>query len=480
MIQVLTPVTVTRTTLTAPVSSSWLIDCVCRHFPAGTAPDPVSLREALEGRLADRRKPQGKRHPLASLISVLVAGAAGACSGPLAVAQAARGWDQEVLEAHGCRVSPRTGLRVPPSASTLDRLPGLLDADEFEAALTGAVAALALHPAIPAAYAAHRAEQRREQEERQEKRKRGPSAATGFREERGDGWFRPHPAHPWLDPAACGDPGHVPARQGVAVDGKERKGAKSGGNRKVHLLAAVTHVPGLVIAQDKVAKHGKANEITHFRPLLAPLPLDGAVVTSDAMQANRENALYLRKAKNAHYLWPVLGNQPTLSETLSALPWETTPVAAATSEITRGRIETRTVRVLPAPAGTGFVGARQAILIERYTTQKKKGQWRTSCEAVLYITSLDAGETTPEDLLAHIRGHWRVEHAHWLRDVIWKEDKSLIRTGNGPQIWSALTNLVITLFRIHGVTAYTAETRRNAQDPRRALQLLGITMPSPA
>ena len=45
-----------------------------------------------------------------------------------------------------------------------------------------------------------------------------------------------------------------------------------------------------MIAQDKVAKSGKANEISHFRPLLAPLPLDGAVVTSDAMQANRDNA----------------------------------------------------------------------------------------------------------------------------------------------------------------------------------------------
>ena len=110
---------------------------------------------------------------------------------------------------------------------------------------------------------------------------------------------------------------------------------------------------------------------------------------------------------------------------------------------------------------------------------QEKGQWRTSCEAVLYITSLAADETTPEDLLAHVRGHWRVEHAHWLRDVIWKEDKSLIRTGSAPQVWSALTNLVITLFRIHGVTSYTAETRRCAQDPRHALQFLDLTGPSP-
>jgi len=64
----------------------------------------------------------------------------------------------------------------------------------------------------------------------------------------------------------------VPARPAAAVDGKERKLAKAGGKKKVHLLAAVTHVPGLVIAQDKVAKDGKANEVTHFRPLLEPCP----------------------------------------------------------------------------------------------------------------------------------------------------------------------------------------------------------------
>jgi len=434
----------------------------------------VLLRESLEGRLTDTRKPRGKRHPLPSLVSVMIGGAAAGHGGPLAVAQAAAGWDQDVLAAHGCWTCPRTGLRVAPSASMLDRLARLLDADELEAALSAGVAAAALDPAIPAAYAAHRQDEQREREERQRKRKRKPPAAGSFREERQDGWFRPHPLHPWLDPAVAGDPGHVPARQGVAVDGKERRLARAGGKKKVHLLAAVTHVPGLVIAQDKVAKAGKANEVTHFRPLLEPLPLDGVLITADAMQTTRDSALFLRKAKNAHYLWPVLGNQPRLREQLDALSWEATPVSAATSEISRGRIETRTVRVLPAPQETGFEDAEQALLIERYVTYKKKGQWHTRCEAVLYITSLAAGETTPEDLLAHVRGHWRIEHAHWLRDVIWKEDKSLIRTGNGPQVWSAVINLVITLFRIHGVTSYTAETRRCAQDPRRALRLLDL------
>ena len=183
----------------------------------------------------------------------------------------------------------------------------------------------------------------------------------------------------------------------------------------MHLLAAVTHVPGLVIAQDRIAKAGKANEISHFKPMLAPLPLEGAVVTTDAMQANRDNSLFLRAVKGAHWLWPVLGNQPNLNAQLNGLDWEKTPVAAATSETARGRIETRTVRVLPAPEGTGFEDSKQAVLIERYVTYKKKGQWRTRAESVLYLTSLGPDETTPQDLLAHVRGHWRVEHTHWLR-----------------------------------------------------------------
>ena len=98
-----------------------------------------------------------------------------------------------------------------------------------------------------------------------------------------------------------------------------------------------------MIGQDKVAKAGKANEISHFKPLLAPLPLAGTVITSDAMQANRDNSLFVRKVKGAHWLWPILGNQPNLNAELNALPWENTPVAAATSEIGRGRIETRTM-----------------------------------------------------------------------------------------------------------------------------------------
>ena len=81
-----------------------------------------------------------------------------------------------------------------------------------------------------------------------------------------------------------------------------------------------------------------------------------------------------------------------------------------------GRIETRTIRVLPAPEGTGFHIHPPGLLIERCVTIKKNGRWvMRNCETVLYVTSLDAGQTSPQDLLAYVRGHWEIEHAHWPR-----------------------------------------------------------------
>ena len=121
------------------------------------------------------------------------------------------------------------------------------------------------------------------------------------------------------------------------------------------------------------------------------------------------------------------GNQPGLYAALDALDSENTPVAAATSEISHGRVETRTIRVLPAPDVTNFGEKSPAILIERSVRPvKENGHWvMRNCEAVLYVAdALAAGDTTPEDLLAHVRSHWQVEHTHWLRNVVWNKDES--------------------------------------------------------
>ena len=124
------------------MDASSLIEAVRCHLGAAGAPSapagavPASLREVLEAWLTDPRKRRGIRHSLGSLVSVLVAGVACGYSSPLAIAGAAAGWDQEVLAGHGIRRNLRTGVLEPPSASTLDRLPALLDAVELEAGLS--------------------------------------------------------------------------------------------------------------------------------------------------------------------------------------------------------------------------------------------------------------------------------------------------------------------------------------------------------
>ena len=141
------------------------------------------LRGALAGRLADSRNRRGIRHQLAAVVSVLVAGAASGHQSPLAIAEAAAGWDQELLAAHGCRISPATGLRAAPSARTLYRLPQGLDADGFEAALSGALADAALDPQVTAVAAANRRGSRRAGGEarrsRSRRRRRLPPGAGG-------------------------------------------------------------------------------------------------------------------------------------------------------------------------------------------------------------------------------------------------------------------------------------------------------------
>jgi len=71
------------------------------------------------------------------------------------------------------------------------------------------------------------------------------------------------------------------------------------------------------------------------------------------MQAQREHARRLTEDKDAFYLLPVLGNQQGTYAALDALDWENTPVTAATSEISRGRVETPDH---PRPARPGRPG----------------------------------------------------------------------------------------------------------------------------
>jgi hypothetical protein len=170
----------------------------------------------------------------------------------------------------------------------------------------------------------------------------------------------------------------------------------------------------------------------------------------------------------------IKGNQPSTYTTLNALDWENTPVAAATFEADRGRIETRAIQVLPAPPGLKYAGMNQAMLLERYTTEKGK----LRCETVLLLTTATGDQASPADLLALVRGHWRAtEVSHWLRDIDLSEDASRARVPGEPRFMATLGNTVLNLLRIQGVTNIAAERRKLAESNRKTLKLMGITRP---
>ena len=98
--------------------------------------------------------------------------------------------------------------------------------------------------------------------------------------------------------------------QGLAIDGKTVRGSRHGDEKPAHLVSAVTEREGAVIAQHRVAD--KTNEIKSVEPLLKDKDIEGAIVTGDAMFAQKAIATYLVEEKKADYLFVVKANQPTL------------------------------------------------------------------------------------------------------------------------------------------------------------------------
>ena len=256
----------------------------------------------------------------------------------------------------------------------------------------------------------------------------------------------------------------VSGRLIIAIDGKTVRGAKDKDGKAPHLVAALAHGIGAVLGQVAVA--AKSNEIPAVRDLLnAFASLAGAVITIDALHTQSDTAQVIT-GRGADYVMTVKGNMPTLYRQLKKLPWARIPAVSSVST-DHGRRARRTIKAVLAPAWIGFAGAAQVAQVRRTVT--KKG--RKTVEVVYLITSdSDAG---PATLAAWIRGHWHIENKlHWVRDVTYQEDKSLVRTGNAPRVMATLRGLAISLLHLDGHANIAAANRHHARDPQRTLKLL--------
>jgi predicted transposase YbfD/YdcC len=213
----------------------------------------------------------------------------------------------------------------------------------------------------------------------------------------------------------------------------------------------------------------KSNEIPAVRELLkAFADLAGAVITIDAMHTQHDTAQVIL-GQEADYVMTVKANMPTLYRQLRKLPWSRIP-AVSSASTDHGRRARRTIKLAMAPDWIGFDGAAQVAQLRRTVTRKGK----KTVEVVYLITSdRDADAVT---LAAWIRGHWHIENKlHWVRDVTYQEDKSLVRTGNAPRVMATLRRLAISILRLDGHANIAAANRHHARDPERTLKLLQAT-----
>ncbi|MFG2949697.1 ISAs1 family transposase [Streptomyces adustus] len=194
----------------------------------------------------DPRDPRGVRHRLAVVLALTACAVLAGATSLLAVGEWIADAPAHVLEQVGARRDPLLPQRILPSETTVRRLLTRVDGDALDRAVGR--------------------------------------------------WLADHrPKETWTA-QLCG----------LAVDGKSLRGAGRAKGRKIHLLAALEHTTGLVLAQSDVGE--KTNEITCFQPLLDSVAeLAGVVVTSDAMHTQREHADYLL-GRGAHYI--VIVKQP--------------------------------------------------------------------------------------------------------------------------------------------------------------------------
>ena len=115
----------------------------------------------------------------------------------------------------------------------------------------------------------------------------------------------------------------------------------------------------------------------------------------------------------------------------------------------------------------------QVARIERLTTVISTG--KTRHEQVAIITSQSPKGASPAEVLQDVRGHWSIENcSHWVRDVTFDEDRSQVRTAQGPRMMAILRNLAIAIIRLLGFRSIPTGLRTFAQRPRLVLNALGL------
>ncbi|MEI7557073.1 ISAs1 family transposase [Candidatus Chlorohelix sp.] len=274
--------------------------------------------------------------------------------------------------------------------------------------------------------------------------------------------------------------------EGIAIDGKCQRGRLKFEETKgtpCHLLSAFCQQSGIVLGQ--IAIENKEAELTIAPALIDQIDWEGRVLTGDAIFCQRNLCQQVVKA-GGDYLFIVKGNQAKLQtdlemvfepDTKTSRWWRTGAELlemreAKTVDKGHGRIEIREIRASTELAEySDWPYLAQVFEIRRSWVEK--GQLKT--ELQLGITRLPKEIADVKALLEFKRGHWGIENKlHWVKDVGFGEDASLIHKVSGPHVMAALRNTALNLLRKAGYNKISSRLRFISGHPEHTLALLGL------
>ena len=230
----------------------------------------------------------------------------------------------------------------------------------------------------------------------------------------------------------------------IAIDGKTLRGSDYG-EGMAHIVSAFTSGSQLVIAQQSM--NGKESEIKTIPKVLEMLPLSGAIVSIDAIGAQKKIVQQIVEAK-ADYVISLKENQPTLlhdAQTTIDNDRENKKISCIEiAQKSHGRAECRRSWLTALPESlrerTGWVGLVAVGLIESQRTIKGK----TSVENRYYLTSL----TDNAEFAKTVRAHWSIENQqHWVLDVQFDEDANRSRKDYRATNLAVMRRMALNLLR---------------------------------
>jgi predicted transposase YbfD/YdcC len=248
----------------------------------------------------------------------------------------------------------------------------------------------------------------------------------------------------------------------LAVDGKRLRGI-SDNEHITHLVELFAIGSRIVVAQERVPD--KACERAALPALLQGIDVRGAIISMDAHYLYTDDLQIVVDA-GADYMVGIKGNQGNLQaevrnyfEQANEIQYDSEEFKCHTTiDKGHGRVEIRHVCVtqdldwLPQRDRWKFKSLVE-VRSERIINNESE-------HGILYYGSSRLG--TPEQFANWARGHWDIENGlHYIADVIFEEDASLVDTGYAAENMGLLRRLTMNII-------HTVDPKRGMADARRS------------